>query len=894
MWFFYILPITSNGASASMILLEHEFNRLFHRNFTNWSIPRQPQPPHHRAKSCPRLKQLKQAHAHLIVTGYGQSRSLLTKLSIVAWNSLVSGLEQNGFAEEAIRVFYQMRESGFEPDSATFVSLLSACAHTGAISLGRQIHCTTVKNGLLGFIALSNAIVTMYSKCESLVEAGKIFDSLGDKNAITWSAMVTGYSQNGESLEAVKLFSRMFSAGVKPSEYTIVGVLNACSDICYVEEGKQLHSLLLKLGFENHLFATTALVDMYAKAGCLADARKGFNCLKERDVALWTSVISGYVQNSDNEEALIMYCGMKSEGIVPNEPTMASVLKACASLATLELGKQMHGHTIKHGFSLEVPIGSALSTMYSKCGSLEDGSLVFQRTPNKDVVSWNAMISGLSHNGRGDEALELFEEMLAVSPSNYTFTSVIKSCADLSALRIGKGVQCHAVVSGFGLDTYVQASLVTFYSKCGDMRSARQVFDVMPVKSIVAWNSLVSGLEQNGFAEEAIRVFYQMRESGFEPDSATFVSLLSACAHTGAISLGSWVHRYIVQEGLGLNVKLGTALINLYSRCGDVEKAREVFDIMKETNVAAWTAMISAYGSHGHGKQAVDLFNKMDDGYGPIPNNVTFVAVLSACAHGGLVEEGRSVYKRMTESYGLIPGVEHHVCMIDMLGRAGFLEEAYRFIHQLDAMGKATPPALWTAMLGACKMHKNFDLGVEIAKRLIELEPENPGHHVMLSNIYALSGKTDEVSHIRDGMIKNNLRKQVGYSVIEVENKTYLFSMGDESHQETGEIYHYLETLMSRCKEIGYKPVSEAVMHQVEDEEKEYSLRYHSEKLAVAFGLLKTVDVAITVVKNLRICEDCHSAFKYISIVSNRQIIVRDKLRFHHFQNGSCSCMDYW
>lgn len=232
--------------------------------------------------------------------------------------------------------------------------------------------------------------------------------------------------------------------------------------------------------------------------------------------------------------------------------------------------------------------------------------------------------------------------------------------------------------------------------------------------------------------------------------------------------------------------------------------------------------------------------------------------------------------------------------MVDMLGRAGFLDEAYRFIHQLDATGKASSPALWTAMLGACKMHRSYDLGVEIAKRLIALEPENPGHHVMLSNIYALSGKTDEVSHVRDRMIKNNLRKQVGYSVIEVEKKTYLFSMGDESHPETREIYRYLETLMSRCKEIGYAPVSEEVMHQVEEEEKEYALRYHSEKLAVAFGLLKTVDVAITVVKNLRICEDCHSAFKYISIVSNRQIIVRDKLRFHHFQNGSCSCLDYW
>ncbi|KAJ4903533.1 Pentatricopeptide repeat-containing protein [Raphanus sativus] len=577
-----------------------------------------------------------------------------------------------------------------------------------------------------------------------------------------------------------------------------------------------------------------------------------------------------------------------------NSAAYEAILRAGPRLNQLQ---QAHAHLIVTGHGHTRSLLTKLITFACSAKALAYAHLIFLSVPLPDDFLFNTVIKSTSKSRFPLDCLAYYRRMLSssdVSPSNYTFTSVIKSCADLSAVGVGKGVHCHAVVTGFGFDSYVQAALVAFYAKCGDVGVARKVFDEMPVKSVVAWNSLVSGLEQNGLGEEAIRVFYQMRDSGLEPDSATFVSVLAACAQTGGIGLGSWVHRYIVDKGFEMNVKLGTALVNLYSRCGDVGKARGVFDEMEETNVAAWTAMISAYGTHGCGKQAVDLFNKMEDEGGPVPNDVTFVAVLSACAHGGLVEEGRSVYKRMSKRYGLVPRVEHHVCMVDMLGRAGFLDEAYRFIHQLDATGKASSPALWTAMLGACKMHRSYDLGVEIAKRLIALEPENPGHHVMLSNIYALSGKTDEVSHVRDRMIKNNLRKQVGYSVIEVEKKTYLFSMGDESHPETREIYRYLETLMSRCKEIGYAPVSEEVMHQVEEEEKEYALRYHSEKLAVAFGLLKTVDVAITVVKNLRICEDCHSAFKYISIVSNRQIIVRDKLRFHHFQNGSCSCLDYW
>jgi pentatricopeptide repeat protein len=340
--------------------------------------------------------------------------------------------------------------------------------------------------------------------------------------------MVTGYSQNGESLEAVKLFSRMFSAGIKPSEYTIVGVLNACSDICYLEEGKQLHSFLLKLGFERHLFATTALVDMYAKAGCLADARKGFDCLQERDVALWTSLISGYVQNSDNEEALILYRRMKTAGIIPNDPTMASVLKACSSLATLELGKQVHGHTIKHGFGLEVPIGSALSTMYSKCGSLEDGNLVFRRTPNKDVVSWNAMISGLSHNGQGDEALELFEEMLAegMEPDDVTFVNIISACSHKGFVERG-WFYFNMMSDQIGLDPKVDhyACMVDLLSRAGQLKEAKEFIESANIDhGLCLWRILLSACKNHGKCELGVYAGEKLMALGSR-ESSTYVQL---------------------------------------------------------------------------------------------------------------------------------------------------------------------------------------------------------------------------------------------------------------------------------------------------------------------------------------------------------------------------------
>lgn len=479
-----------------------------------------------------------------------------------------------------------------------------------------------------------------------------------------------------------------------------------------------------------------------------------------------------------------------------------------------------------------------------------------------------------------------------IAPSSYTFTSVIKACADLSALRVGRGIHTHVLVHGYGSDSFVQSALVTFYAKSSNLSIARTVFDKMPDRTIVAWNSMIAGYEQNGLPKEALVLFSEMRALNISPDSATLAIVLAACSQLGSLNMGCWVHDYIISNDIEVNVILGTSLINMFSRCGNVSKAREVFDKMPERNVIVWTAMISGYGMHGYGNQAMELFHEMRS-TGPPPNNVTFVAVLSACAHAGLVHEGQRAFKSMKQNYGLVPGVEHHVCMVDLLGRAGFLNQAYQFIKELHR--EDLVPAVWTAMLGACKMHKNLDLGVEVAHHLLSVEPENPGHYVLLSNMYALAGRMDGVELIRNMMIQRGLKKQVGYSTIDVDNKSYLFSMGDKSHPETNEIYQFLDELIWRCKEAGYAHAPESAMHELEEEEREYALRYHSEKLAVAFGIMKTSHgETLRIVKNLRICEDCHSAIKFISSVTNREIIIRDKLRFHHFKDGSCSCLDYW
>ncbi|KAM5588239.1 pentatricopeptide repeat-containing protein [Rosa sericea] len=575
----------------------------------------------------------------------------------------------------------------------------------------------------------------------------------------------------------------------------------------------------------------------------------------------------------------------------PKSPAYKALLKAGPNLKPLQ---QVHAHIIVSGSHRSRSLLTKLITLACEAGSILYTHNLFLSVPHPDSFLFNSIIKTSSKFGFPQHALFFYHSMLGfrTPPSSYTFTSVIKACADLRALRLGRGVHSHVVVCGCGSEPFVQAALVSLYSKCGEFGVARKVFDEMPERSVVGWNSMISGYEQNGFSREAIEVFKEMREAGVEPDSTGFVNVLAACSQLGDVGLGCSVHDEVVRKGIEVNVALGTSLINMYARCGNVSKAREVFDCMDERNVITWTAMISGYATNGYGSQAMELFGEMR-ARGPSPNTVTFVAVLAACAHAGLVKEGRQAYASMRQEYGLVPGVEHRVCLVDMLGRSGLLDEAYQFIKELSP-GEAAPP-LWTAMLGACKVHKNTDLGVTVAEHLLEVEPENPGHYVMLSNIYALAGRMDRVEMVRNMMKGRSLRKQVGYSTIHVNQNTYLFSMGDKSHPETNEIYQHLDELMRRCSEAGYAPAPDLVMHEVEEEEREYALRYHSEKLAIAYGLMKTKDgEAIRIVKNLRMCEDCHSAIKFISVVTKREIIVRDKLRFHHFKYGSCSCLDYW
>ncbi|EOY01069.1 hypothetical protein QUC31_013965 [Theobroma cacao] len=488
----------------------------------------------------------------------------MPKKNSVSWATMISGYAMQRSALDAFELFELMRQEEEKVNEYAMSSVLSALADPEFLNTGRQIHCFTVKHGLLVFSSVGNALVTMYAKCGSLDDALKTFELSGNKNSITWSAMITGYAQSGDSLKALKLFSSMHFAGIMPSEFTLVGVLNACSDTGAVEDGKQVHGYLLKLGYESQVYIMTALVDMYAKCGCTLAARKGFDYLQEPDMVLWTSMIGGYVQNGENENAMLLYGRMQIEGIVPNELTMASILKACSSLAALEQGKQIHACTIKHGFGLEVPIGSALSTMYAKCGNLEDGNLVFRRMPRRDVVSWNSMISGLAQNGHGNEALELFEEMLSegTEPDYVTFVNILSACSHIGLVERG-WAYFNMMSDKFGIVPRVEhhACMVDMLGRAGKLDEAKEFIESATIDhGMYLWRILLSACRNFRNYELGAYAGEKLMELGSQESSA-YVLLSSIYAALGRLEDVERVRRMMRLRGV--NKEPGCSWIEL-------------------------------------------------------------------------------------------------------------------------------------------------------------------------------------------------------------------------------------------------------------------------------------------------------------------------------------------
>ncbi|XVF59953.1 hypothetical protein PTKIN_Ptkin08bG0003300 [Pterospermum kingtungense] len=656
---------------------------------------------------------------------------------------------------------------------------------------------------------------------------------------------------------------------------------------------RNLSSAFIEIPFKSHYSTKPNLATWFNKY------------VDKSNVSSWNSIIADLARGGDSAEALRAFSSMRKLSLKPNRSTFPGAIKACSALLDLNSGKQTHQQALIFGYDSDLFVSSALIDMYSKCGQLNDARNLFDQIPQRNVVSWTSMITGYVQNNSPHEALLLFKEFLIQEGENdgnvaneqvcidsVAIISVLSACSRIAIKGASEGVHGMVIKKGFDGDVGVGNTLLDAYAKSGDVGLSRKVFDAMVAKDEVSWNSMISVYAQNGLSNESLEVFSGMiRDFNVNYNAITLSTVLLACAHSGGLQAGKCIHDQVIKMGLEDDVIVGTSIIDMYCKCGRVEMARKAFSCMKERNVRSWTALISGYGMHGCAKEALEVFYDMIRA-GVKPNYITFVSVLAACSHAGLVQEGWHWFDAMKNDFNVKPGVEHYSCMVDLLGRAGYLSHAYNLIRQM----RVTPDfVIWGSLLAACRIHKNVELAEISANKLFELDSSNCGYYVLLSNIYADAGRWEDVERMRLLMKDRGLVKPPGFSLVELKGKVHVFLVGDKEHPQHEKIYKYLEEINLKLQEVGYIPNMTSVPYDVDEEEKGLTLQVHSEKLAVVFAIMHTVPGAtIHVIKNLRICGDCHTFIKLISKIVDQEIVVRDSKRFHHFKDGFCSCGDYW
>lgn len=589
--------------------------------------------------------------------------------------------------------------------------------------------------------------------------------------------------------------------------------------------------------------------------------------------------------------------------------------------------RQYHSQLLRLGLSSDNDAVGRLMrfSALSPAGDLPYAIRLSLLLPSPDPYIFNTLLRSPSL----PSPLPIYSQMLlrSVQPNQFTFPSLLKSLSaagDAFFLNDGRQVHSHVFKLGFHPDSFSQNNLIAFYFACalpsdahrvfdkmlcrdvvswttmlsglcrfGLVDEARNLFDIMPERNSVSWNAMISGYVKNESFPEAFELFEQMLSEGICPDRYAAASMLAACTGLMALSQGEWIHTQIEKSGIDLDSKLASTIIDMYCKCGRLEKAYEVFDGLPTKWLSSWNCMIGGLAVHGHGEEALKLFKEMEEKMVK-PDDITLLNVLSACAHSGLVDQGRQLFKHMIQVHGIEPKIEHFGCLVDLLGRAGLLLDAKKVIDEMPMEPDASSLG---ALLGACKIHGNIDLGEQIGRRVIELDSKNSGRYILLANLYASSGRWDDVANVRRLMNDRGVKKEAGWSMIEKDGAVSKFIAGGKLHPEATQIYAMVDEMIGRIKLAGYVPEIDAgIMHEIEDAGEEMNpVFFHSEKLAIAFGLLHTEEGGtIRISKNLRVCRDCHVASKLISKVYGREIIVRDRSRFHHFRGGECSCHDYW
>ncbi|KAJ8422857.1 hypothetical protein Cgig2_011059 [Carnegiea gigantea] len=811
----------------------------------------------------------------------------------VSWNSIISVYSQRGDVVSACELFSDMQFEGMafslRPNEYTFCSIITAASSSRDCSscLLQQMLTRVQKSGFLGDLYVGSALVSSFARVGLIANARKIFGQMGTRSVVTLNGLMVGLVKQKRGEEAVGIFNEMkHLVEVNPDSYVVL--LSAFAEFDILEEGirsgKELHAYVIRSGLDNAKVAVgNGLITMYAKCGAIDYACSVFELMEDKDIVSWNSLISSLDQNELYEESVRNFCRMRRSGLKPSNFTLISCLSSCASLGWSRTGEQVHTEALKLGLDSDVSVSNALLTLYGETGSFTDCEKLFSVIPEHDQVSWNSMIGALADSGNyASEALMYFLRMMRSSwhLSGVTFVHALSAVSSLSLSELSP--QLHALAFKYcaTIDTTVQNALISCYGKCGRMEDCESIFTRMSARrDEVSWNSMISSYIHNEQLGKAMDLVWFMMQHGHRLDHFIFATVLSACASVATLERGMEVHACEIRAGLEFDVVVGSAIVDMYAKCGRIDYASRFFELMPVRNVYSWNSIISGYARHGRADKALEIFAKMKTER-QTPNHVTFVGVLSACSHGGLVREGFEHFKSMSKEFGLDPQMEHFSCIVDLLGRSGQLNKVEDFINRMPIEPNAF---IWRTVVGSCCRTNghNSELGRQAAKMLVQLEPGNAVNYVLLSNMYAAGAKWENMAKARSAMRLAAARKEAGRSWVTMKDGIHMFVAGDKSHPETDAIYGKLRELQKKMRDDGYVPQTSSALYDLDLESKEELLSYHSEKLAIAFVLTRKSASTIRIMKNLRAFSLSVSCGNYLQVLDKYLVFKRQVEVFH-------------
>ncbi|KAI5650253.1 hypothetical protein M9H77_36258 [Catharanthus roseus] len=681
-------------------------------------------------------------------------------------------------------------------DSIKLFSLLKSCTSSKSLTLGKLLHQKVVIFGLQNNLGICKNLINLYISCGKFNCAKQVFHIIENPLDITlWNGLMAAYTKNYMFDETLLLFDRLLNFPyLKPNDYTYPSVFKACSGLKRLGYGKMVHAHVIKIGVSSDVVVASSMVGLYAKCDMFGAAIKLFDEMPERDVASWNHVISCYYQSGQYLKALDSFEKMKELGFGPNSVTFTSAVSSCARLLDLERGQVIHKELEQSGLVFDGFVTSALVDMYGKCGRLEKAREIFKQIKTKNLVTWNAMISGYCLRGDTKTCIELLLQMNNenIKPRATTLSCLLMACSKSAQLRHGKFVHGYIIRNDIETDVLADSSLVDLYFKCGAVASAENVFAKMSKNHVCVWNSMISGYVSVGRYFEALAIFNEMRQMGIKPDAITITSALSSCTQLTALEQGKKIHNILIEIKLESDEIVMAALLDMYAKCGAINEALYVFNQLPERDIVSWTSMIAAYGSHGRAYEALELFHRMQQS-NVRPDRVTFLAIVSACSHAGLVDEGHYYFNLMINSYKIKPSIEDYSCFVDLFGRSGRLREAYEILRKAPFIGNDV--GLLSTLFSACLRHGEQEIGDEIAMKLMERDLDDPSVYISLEKMYGSVKKWDEARKLRMKMKEFGIKKNPGCSWIETDNRIQAFFAEYKSFPEAERVYMCLSTI---------------------------------------------------------------------------------------------------